>query len=233
MVAVVGALGAGSVCVPVDAVAGRAGVAGVLAGVSGGGSSFAGVVVLALEGVGAAGFVLAVFQAVLDAGLGVPVWAVTCGAVSVGVGDGVGAPEQGAVWGLGRVAALEHPGVWGGLVDLPVVVDEQVAMVLARVVASGSGEDQVAVRASGVWGRRLVRASVAGWGVPRWSTSGTALVTGGTGGLGACVARWLVVCGAEHLVLVSRRGPRAGGVGELRAELEAAGARVSVVACDV
>ncbi|MGW3460778.1 type I polyketide synthase, partial [Streptomyces olivaceoviridis] len=85
VVAVVGALGAGSVCVPVDAVAGRAGVAGVLAGVSGGGSSFAGVVVLAPEGVGAAGFVLVVFQAVLDAGLGVPVWAVTCGAVSVGV----------------------------------------------------------------------------------------------------------------------------------------------------
>ncbi|MYU18345.1 SDR family NAD(P)-dependent oxidoreductase, partial [Streptomyces sp. SID8361] len=66
-----------------------------------------------------------------------------------------------------------------------------------------------------------------------WSTSGTALVTGGTGGLGVCVARWLVGCGAEHVVLVSRRGAGAVGVEGVRAELEGLGARVSVVACDV
>ncbi|WP_181799015.1 hypothetical protein [Kitasatospora acidiphila] len=29
------------------------------------------------------------------------------------------APEQAQIWGLGRVAALEHPSRWGGLVDLP------------------------------------------------------------------------------------------------------------------
>ncbi|TVL86531.1 hypothetical protein CD790_33995, partial [Streptomyces sp. SAJ15] len=59
------------------------------------------------------------------------------------------------------------------------------------------------------------------------------LVTGGTGALGAHVARWLVERGAEHLVLTSRRGLEAPGAAELRDELVALGARVTVAACDV
>ncbi|BBA97110.1 putative modular polyketide synthase [Actinacidiphila reveromycinica] len=63
---------------------------------------------------------------------------------------------------------------------------------------------------------------------------GAVLVTGGTGGLGALVARHLVtVNGARHLVLVSRRGPEAPGAAELAAELEDLGCRVRVAACDV
>ncbi|GAA3031765.1 hypothetical protein GCM10017559_68600 [Streptosporangium longisporum] len=63
---------------------------------------------------------------------------------------------------------------------------------------------------------------------------GTVLVTGGTGGLGALVARHLVTAhGARHLVLAGRRGPDAPGTGPLREELTAAGAEVTVVACDV
>ncbi|MEH0557073.1 type I polyketide synthase [Streptomyces sp. B21-101] len=60
------------------------------------------------------------------------------------------------------------------------------------------------------------------------------LITGGTGGLGAELARHLVAeRGARQLVLVSRSGPAAGGAAELSAELTASGAEVSVVACDV
>ncbi|OSP27612.1 hypothetical protein B7767_41125, partial [Streptomyces sp. 13-12-16] len=67
-----------------------------------------------------------------------------------------------------------------------------------------------------------------------WDTDGTVLVTGGTGGLGAAVARHLVTeHGARSLLLVSRRGPAADGAGELAAALEAEGARVTVAACDV
>ena len=59
---------------------------------------------------------------------------------------------------------------------------------------------------------------------------GTVLVTGGTGALGAVVARHLVV---EHrvksLILVSRRGPGAPGASELEAELAGLGARVRIV----
>ncbi|WP_436764447.1 SDR family NAD(P)-dependent oxidoreductase, partial [Streptosporangium sp. V21-05] len=63
---------------------------------------------------------------------------------------------------------------------------------------------------------------------------GTVLVTGGTGALGAVVARHLVEAyGVRHLVLASRSGERAAGVPELVAELRGLGAEVGVAACDV
>ncbi|WP_198539566.1 beta-ketoacyl reductase, partial [Streptomyces graminilatus] len=62
---------------------------------------------------------------------------------------------------------------------------------------------------------------------------GTVLVTGGTGGLGAEVARWLAGEGVGRLLLVSRRGPEAPGAAALRAELVELGCDVDIVACDV
>lgn len=60
------------------------------------------------------------------------------------------------------------------------------------------------------------------------------LITGGTGGLGALLARHLVAQhGVRHLLLVSRSGLQAPGARDLEAELSALGASVSVVACDV
>ncbi|MGW5177066.1 type I polyketide synthase [Streptomyces sp. NPDC004082] len=63
---------------------------------------------------------------------------------------------------------------------------------------------------------------------------GTVLVTGGTGGVGSLVARHLArEHGVRSLLLASRSGPAAPGVDELVADLQAAGAAVKVVACDV
>ncbi|WP_236664550.1 KR domain-containing protein, partial [Streptomyces noursei] len=54
-----------------------------------------------------------------------------------------------------------------------------------------------------------------------WNTEGTVLITGGTGGLGAQIARHLVdEHGVRNLLLVSRSGERAAGVAELVADLE-------------
>ncbi|WP_414170862.1 type I polyketide synthase [Streptoverticillium reticulum] len=71
--------------------------------------------------------------------------------------------------------------------------------------------------------------------LPRaWDPEGTVLITGGTGGLGSELARHLVTeRGMRHLLLVSRSGPDAPGVDELRAELAEQGAEVNVLACDV
>src|SRR5690606_14071874 len=64
--------------------------------------------------------------------------------------------------------------------------------------------------------------------------AGTVLITGGTGTLGALVARHVVVeHGVRSVVLTSRRGLAGEGAAALVAELEALGASVSVVACDV
>ncbi|NEA69096.1 SDR family NAD(P)-dependent oxidoreductase, partial [Streptomyces sp. SID12488] len=104
----------------------------------------------------------------------------------------------------------------------------------ARLLTSAvvSGEAQVAVRSGGLLVPRLRRV-VSGGGVVSWGV-GPVLITGGTGGLGAVLARHLVVVhGVRSLVLVSRRGVDAPGAGELRAELEALGVSVRLAACDV
>jgi acyl transferase domain-containing protein len=176
---------------------------------------------------------LCLLQALGDAGIDAPLWALTSGAVSVGRSDASPAAVPAQLWGLGRVAALEQPDRWGGLLDLPPVLDARAGARLAAVLAGGTGEDQVAVRAAGVYGRRLVRAESAG-STP-WSPSrpGSVLVTGGTGALGAAVARWLADRGVPHVVLMGRRGRRAPGVPELVAELADAGTRVTVETGDV
>ncbi|MFC9916544.1 type I polyketide synthase, partial [Streptomyces sp. NPDC127197] len=179
---------------------------------------------------------LALVQALGDARLEVPVWFGTCGAVAVGASDTLTSPAQAQVWGLGRVAALEQPERWGGLVDLPRQLDDRARARLCAVLAGLAGEDQVAIRPSGVFARRLVRSPLdvqtPESAAPGWRTSDTALVTGGTGALGPHIARWLASNGAEHVVLTSRRGPSAPGMSELATELAAEGVRLTVAACD-
>ncbi|MER7758016.1 SDR family NAD(P)-dependent oxidoreductase, partial [Kitasatospora sp. NPDC097643] len=171
-------------------------------------------------------------QALGDAGIGAPLWCATRGAVATGAAQGVLSPVQAQVWGLGRTVALEHPERWGGLVDLPVALDDRAAARLAGVLSAGDGEDQLAVRRSGVLARRLVRAERPAAPTAPWRPRGTVLVTGGTGALGSEVARWLARNGAEHLVLTGRRGAEAPGAVRLRDELAATGVRVTLEACD-
>ncbi|MCQ1582628.1 SDR family NAD(P)-dependent oxidoreductase [Streptomyces parvus] len=178
---------------------------------------------------------LCLLHAALDVDPG-PLWTLTAGAVGAGEDEAPVSPAQAAVWGLGRVAALEHPRHWGGLIDLPAdgLDDTRLAARFAATLTRTDGEDQVAVRAGTALGRRLRHADPV---PPRsgtaWTPDGTVLVTGGTGAIGGHVARWLAAEGAEHLVLMSRRGPAAPGARELTAELTALGSRVTVVACDL
>ncbi len=176
---------------------------------------------------------LALVQALGDAGVEAPLWCATRGAVSTGRSDRLEHPSQAQVWGLGRVVAQEYPERWGGLVDLPETADERALARLAAVLGGLGDEDHLAIRPSGVLARRLLRAQGGETPAAGWTPRGSALVTGGTGALGAHVARWLARAGAEHLVLTSRRGRNAAGVAELEAELTALGARVTVAACDV
>ncbi|MFD4847820.1 type I polyketide synthase, partial [Streptomyces sp. NPDC058425] len=178
---------------------------------------------------------LALVQALGDAGIDAPLWLLTRGAARPGTDERPGAPAHAAVAALGRCAALEHPDRWGGSADLPPRPDERTLRLLCTVLATVTDEDQVAVRADGAHGRRLLPAPPrTGPTVPdRWFGDGTVLVTGGTGGVGAHLARHLAAHGAAHLLLVGRRGPDAPGADALRAELEDAGTAVTVAACDV
>ncbi|AGL16408.1 beta-ketoacyl synthase [Actinoplanes sp. N902-109] len=147
----------------------------------------------------------------------------TDGAVATGNPD----PVQAAVWGLAGSAQAEQPGRIV-LIDS----DQPVEAVLPGLL--DAGEPQVAVRGDRMMVRRLRRAG--GTPAGRWPVdpAGTVLITGGTGALGALVARHLVaVHGVRNLVLAGRRGPAADHATALENELTGLGARVRVVACDV
>ncbi|MEH0474847.1 SDR family NAD(P)-dependent oxidoreductase [Streptomyces sp. B21-097] len=186
-------------------------------------------------------------QALGDAAVEAPLWAVTSGGVAVADPAELTDVAQHVMWGIGTVLALDHPRSWGGLVDLPSgfhrpdphsleshTLDPHSLDLLCTALSGAGDEDQLAVRADGLYARRMRRAPLDGApAVKPWAPRGTVLITGGTGGTGAHVARRLAEQGAEHLVLTSRRGPDAPGAGELRAELESHGARVTVTACDI
>ncbi|MGW2330391.1 type I polyketide synthase [Streptomyces sp. NPDC001700] len=176
---------------------------------------------------------LELVRALGDAEVTAPLWCLTRGAVSVGRSDRLASPAQAQAWGLGRVVGLEHPDRWGGLVDVPETADEQALRRLLAVLAGSGDEDQIAVRASGVFVRRLAHAPRRTGDSAPWRPRGTVLVTGGTGALGGEVARWLARNGAEHLILTSRRGLEAPGAEALRQELTGLGAEVTVAACDI
>ncbi|MET9546349.1 type I polyketide synthase [Streptomyces sp. NPDC006627] len=169
-------------------------------------------------------------EALADARLAV----VTRGAVAVS-GTGPVDLTQAAVRGFLRSARAEHPDRFvlvdtdGEAADVPVAV-------LAAAVAAD--EPEIALREGETYVPRLalVGADAAGAddGGVSWSGGGSVLVTGGTGVVGAAVARHLVVAhGVRELVLVSRRGEQAPGARELVDQLVGLGAVARVVACDV
>ncbi|WP_370040043.1 type I polyketide synthase [Micromonospora sp. M71_S20] len=123
-----------------------------------------------------------------------------------------------AVWGFVRSVQAEHP-------DRVVLVDGDVVL--------ADDEPQLVVRDGVPHAARLARATTAD-PVETDFGSGTVLVSGASGALGAVVARHLVaVHGVRDLLLVSRRGATAPGAAELAAELTASGASVRWAACDV
>ncbi|MER7420886.1 SDR family NAD(P)-dependent oxidoreductase, partial [Micromonospora peucetia] len=176
---------------------------------------------------------LALVQALGDLDVAAPLWCVTRGAAGTTRGGTPARPEQSLLWGLGRVVALEHPERWGGLVDVPAALDDHGWDLLCAALAGLDGEDQLAVDGTTILVRRLMRAPGDTTVPEEPDHSGTTLVTGGTGAVGAEVARWLAARGAERLLLVSRRGADAPGAADLVRELTDAGARVTVAACDV
>ncbi|MEI6775323.1 MAG: SDR family NAD(P)-dependent oxidoreductase, partial [Chloroflexales bacterium] len=65
-------------------------------------------------------------------------WVVTQGAQAVTADDLI-QPEQTPLWGLGRVVALEHRALWGGLIDLdPVGDDTAVAVLLCTTLLAAA-----------------------------------------------------------------------------------------------
>ncbi|ROQ57385.1 acyl transferase domain-containing protein [Streptomyces sp. 840.1] len=134
-----------------------------------------------------------------------------------------------AVAALVRSAQSEYPGRF-----LLIDHDGDALPVASLAAAVAQDEPHLAVREGRLLAPRLQPLPATEPGLPPSFDRGTVLITGGTGGIGAIVARHLVTeHGARHLLLASRRGPAADGADELAAELTALGARIRVVGCDV
>jgi amino acid adenylation domain-containing protein len=154
---------------------------------------------------------------------------------------------QAPVWGLGKSIALEHPQLWGGLVDLDESSDDRAADAAAVLAAlRRGGESEVAIRGDTCFAARVVAEEAE---LPAFAfeprIDAAYLITGGLGGLGLQVARWLAGRGARRLILLGRtalpprsswmqavEGPEVERIRAIR-EIEALGAAVHVAAVDV
>ncbi|WP_406258503.1 type I polyketide synthase [Streptomyces chartreusis] len=129
---------------------------------------------------------------------------------------------EAAVAGLVRSAQSEHPG-------RIVLVDRRGVPASPEQLerALRTGEPQVALRHGLPLAPRLTPADPPTAEPPALDPEGTVIVTGGTGALGASLARYLVAeRGVRHLLLTGRSGRVPDWVADLPA-------KVRVVACDV
>lgn len=154
------------------------------------------------------GSALNLIQALLGTKLGQQsrLWFVTRGAQAVEAASSERLEvAQSPLWGLGRTCAIEHPELWGGLIDIDSHTDANAtASQLLAILAQQSREDQIAIRNNQSYVARMVRSQ-------HWTPAplhvrhdATYLITGGLWGLGLEVGQWLARKGARHLVLLGR-----------------------------
>ena len=137
--------------------------------------------------------------------------------------------DSGADWGLRalvRVLAFEHPEL-----RVSMLVTDGTASAAAELVADAP-DDEVRRRGEHREVARLHRAELGRIRTDQVVRPAAYVVTGGLGGLGRTVARWLAERGAQRIVLNGRGEPSAAVAREL-AEIEAEGAEVRVVTGDV
>jgi phthiocerol/phenolphthiocerol synthesis type-I polyketide synthase B len=168
--------------------------------------------------------------ALTEMGVAPRLYLLTRNAQPVGEGDRAN-PAHAVLWGLGRTLALEHPEIWGGIVD----VDESVpAGLAARYVVDeahgGDGEDQVVYRAGIRRVPRLQSGHLPSASPAELDEDSSYLVIGATGNIGPHLIQQLADTGAGTVVAVSRNpGSR---LDELAAGLSATGTTLVTVAAD-
>ncbi len=140
-------------------------------------------------------------------------------------------PSHGVLWGLGRTLALEHPEIWGGVIDFDGSVPAQVvARQVLDEASSADGEDQVVYRSGVRHVPRLQRRTVPTASPVTLDADASQLVIGAAGNIGPHLIRQLAQMGAKTIVAVSRNpGQR---LQELAESLAAAGTSLVTVAAD-
>ncbi|BAZ22955.1 beta-ketoacyl synthase [Kalymmatonema gypsitolerans NIES-4073] len=156
------------------------------------------------------GSTLHLVQALVKVGLSQPprLWLVTQGAQPVlDTNTRVPGLAQSPLWGMGRVISLEHPELWGGILDLdPNATNDEAVTTLLTEISDLDCEDHIAFRDGQRYVARLMCSSYKESQSIQLKSDGTYLITGGLGFLGLKLAQWMVEQGARHLVLTGRQG---------------------------
>ncbi|HEY9800292.1 MAG TPA: type I polyketide synthase [Leptolyngbyaceae cyanobacterium] len=157
-------------------------------------------------------------------------WIVTKGAIAFNqeLPNIVQAPLQ----GLGKVIALEHHQLWGGMVDLSADATNDEVETLLQAIATANGEDQIAIRQGLSYVPRLVAYQSHKGLLQQPHPTSTYLITGGLGALGLQIAQNFVQHGARHLVLISR-SPASQSAQIILDDLKQQGVIVKVIQADV
>ncbi|OBK23303.1 polyketide synthase [Mycobacterium asiaticum] len=151
---------------------------------------------------------------------------VTRNAQPVSEGDRAN-PTHAVLWGFGRSLALEHPEIWGGLLDIDDSMPAELAAQQVLAHASGTAEDQVVFRAGNRLVPRLHWRPLPAAAPAELSGDTSQLVIGATGNIGPHLIRQLAQMGAKTIVAVARK---AGALAELANSLE--GTELIEVAAD-
>jgi acyl transferase domain-containing protein/trans-aconitate methyltransferase len=174
-------------------------------------------------------------------------WVVTRGAQAAWPALDVKSIGQAPIWGLGRTFAIEHPERWGGLIDVdPEAQLDMLAPRVCREMCSPDAEDQVALGETVRLAARLTATRPPAAAQISIRSDALYLITGGLGGLGNGIARWLVQRGARHLCICSQHalpardvwpdlGPEHEAYERIRAiqNLERLGAEIHIAIADV
>jgi myxalamid-type polyketide synthase MxaD len=149
-------------------------------------------------------------------------------------GDGEDlAAAQGSAWGLGRVIGAEHPEWRCANFDLSGSPSAEELESLCAWLRAENPEDQVTIRGGVSFVARLERNVSASPSAPlQLSPSATYLITGGLGGVGLNLARWMVARGARSIALLGRSAPSDAARKEIQ-NLEFSGAAMQVFSADV
>lgn len=161
-------------------------------------------------------------------------WFVTQGAIAVKPDDENRSVAQSALWGFARTMMLEHPELRCTCIDLDGTIRFDTITTLVQQFEYADDEEHIAFRSDGRWVGRFTRAQVAD--APpvdfKLKPDASYLITGGLGGLGLSVAKWMIGAGARHVALMGRKGPTEEAAKILR-DMEKGGAKVKHLSCDV
>ncbi|WP_030006270.1 fatty-acyl-[ACP] elongase/decarboxylase Ols [Picosynechococcus sp. NKBG042902] len=149
------------------------------------------------------GFALQLIQTLYQQKIAVPCWFVTHQSQRVLETDAVTGFAQGGLWGLAQAIALEHPELWGGIIDVDETLPNFAQICQQRQV------QQLAVRQQKLYGAQLKKQPSLPQKNLQIQPQQTYLVTGGLGAIGRKITQWLAAAGAEKVILVSRRAPAA------------------------